>query len=364
MDIENKIRALASRIEKQKGSVLTEEACKTAFVMPFLSALGYDVFDPDVVVPEFIADVGVKKGEKVDYAIKINGDVSILVECKGYGKNLSAEHMSQLYRYFSVTKASFAILTNGVDYWFYSDLDDPNKLDQRPFFQFNILEHRPEDIEELRKFSVGLFDVDQILSNASNLKYSSAIKSEILKEFDEPSEEFTRLMVGRVYDGRFTQKVKEEFSPLVSTAIKDAVRDIVNQRLVAALNAGSPSRSVQDDTVQEDQRDALASVDKDSDGIVTTEEEIEAFNIIKAIVRSEINVGRVFLRDAKSYCSIIIDDNNRKPLVRLHFNGKSVKYIGIFDSNKQEEKIKIENVDQIFDLSEKIKKSASEYAGR
>jgi predicted type IV restriction endonuclease len=178
MEFLEKIKALAVRVEKQKDNIITEEACKNAFVMPFLNALGYDVFNPELVIPEFTADVGVKKGEKVDYAIKIDGKIAILAECKTCGSDLSQQHMSQLYRYFSVTDARFAILTNGQQYWFYSDLDEPNRMDQRPFFRFDILDYRPSDIAELSKFTQDQFDLDKILTTASTLKYSSAIQQE------------------------------------------------------------------------------------------------------------------------------------------------------------------------------------------
>jgi predicted type IV restriction endonuclease len=358
MDIAEKIKALAGRVEKLRSNVLTEEACKNAFVMPFLSALNYDVFDPEIVVPEFVADVGVKKGEKVDYAIRIGGKIALLVECKGCGKDLSDVHMSQLYRYFSVTEARFAILTNGIDYWFYTDLDEANKMDQRPFFRFNVLDYRPDDIQELQKFAIEMFDVDNILSTANNLKYSSAIKAELMKEFDDPSEDFIRMLVVRVFDGRFTQRVRDEFSPLVSSAIRDAVRDMVNQRITTALDAGSTGRPLAVPAAVPETADV--SGDRNSE-IETTEEELEAFHIIRAIVRPEVKSDRVVMRDAKTYCAILIDNNNRRPLARLYFNGKSVKYVGLFDSERQEERCMISGLDDIYGFADRLKKAAAMY---
>lgn len=224
MEFLEKVKALATRVEKQRDSVVTEEACKNAFVMPFLNALGYDVFNPEVVVPEFTADVGVKKGEKVDYAIKQDEKITILVECKICGSDLSQQHTSQLYRYFSVTDARFAILTNGQDYWFYTDLDEKNKMDQRPFFRFNILDYRPSHIAELSKFTRDRFDLDKILTTASTLKYSSAIQQEFAKELEDPSEELVSIFASRVYDGRLTKRVREEFKDIVANAIKECVR--------------------------------------------------------------------------------------------------------------------------------------------
>jgi predicted type IV restriction endonuclease len=364
MELTDKIKSLAARLEKQRENVVTEEACKNAFVMPFLNALGYDVFDPSIVVPEFTADVGIKKGEKVDYAIKMNGKISILVECKGCGTSLASAHTSQLYRYFSVTEARFAILTNGIEYWFYTDLDAPNKMDQRPFFQFNIFEYRSFDLIELQKFTSDAFNVDVILSTANNLKYSNAIKNELLKEFDNPSDDMVRLLVARVFEGRYTQKVREDFAPLVVSAFRDAIRDMVSQRLTSALEAtGAGGVAVSAGAVpivHADASAALAVADAGGD-IVTTEEEVEGFHIVKAIVRSHIRANRIVMRDAKSYCAILVDDNNRRPLARLHFNSKSVKYLSIFDADRAEERVRIEALEDIYLYADRLKATASAY---
>lgn len=365
MELIEKVKALAARIEKQRASVQTEEAAKTAFVMPFLQSLGYDIFDPHVVVPEFIADVGLKKGEKVDYAIKVNDKISILIECKGCGVNLGQAQMSQLYRYFHVTEARFAILTNGIEYWFYTDLDEPNKMDQRPFFRFNMLDHRSDDVGELQKFTSDAFDVAAILSTASNLKYSSAIKAELLKEFDNPSDEMIRLLVSRVFEGNITAKVKVDFAPLVAAAFRDAIRDRVSDRLVTALEVTSGAAagltvSIPSTTPTAPAAPSTATAE-DGEEIVTTEEELEGYHIVKAIVRSEVKADRVTMRDAKSYCAILLDDNNRKPLIRMHFNSKSVKYISLFDSDKNGEKIKIESLDDIYTYAERLRVTAASY---
>ena len=116
MDLATKLLELEKRTAQHRELLLTEEAAKTALVMPFLQALGYDVFNPAEVVPEFTADVGIKKGEKVDYALCIDGRVNILIECKPSTIDLDLKHASQLYRYFSTTDARVAVLTNGVVY--------------------------------------------------------------------------------------------------------------------------------------------------------------------------------------------------------------------------------------------------------
>ena len=176
MDFSDRIRDLANKIPRQIDHLETEEATKHALVMPFINALGYNVFDPTEVMPEYVADVGVKRGEKVDYAILMDSKPILLIECKSSNTNLNKEHASQLYRYFSVTDSRFGVLTNGITYQFFADLEEPNKMDTKPFFEFNMLDAKDVSIEELKKFTKEAFDLDDILTNASELKYTREIK--------------------------------------------------------------------------------------------------------------------------------------------------------------------------------------------
>ncbi len=325
----------------------TEEAVKTAVVLPFLRALGYDVFDPTEVVPEFTADAMGKKGEKVDYAIKIENEIRILIECKPISVALEKKHLDQLYRYFSVTNAKFAILTNGRTFNFYTDLDAPNKLDARPFFVFDVTDFGPSIVAELRKFEKGSFDVSAILATAERLKYTSGVKQIIAKLIEDPSEDFVRIVSSSVYDGRMTAQAKEMFTGIVRTAFREVIMDSVKSRLSNALA----------DTEQVIEKIDEPAIEEPE--VVTTEEEREGFMIIKAIVRDTISPKRVVMRDQKSYCGILIDNNNRKPLARLWFN-RSVKYVGLFDG-ENEERIIIETLDQIYDHSERLRATAKRY---
>lgn len=365
MDFADKIAALAQRIAKQKDCIETEEATKNAFIMPFLSALGYDVFDPHVVVPEFTADVGVKKGEKVDYAIKRDGKVVMLVECKPCKSALSTQHMSQLYRYFSVTEARFGILTNGIVYWFFTDLEEPNKMDAKPFFEFDMFNFRPAQVDELKKFANTNFDITSILETASDLKYGSLLMREIANEIDSPSDDVMRLLIGRVYDGKLTANVLSKFGPLVQKAMKDTIRELVNQRLSNAMDDTaktalpvSPSEPTKGEPLQAAQ--ASAEGTGELNDIVTTQEEADGYQIVRAIVREVVKVERVIMRDAKSYCAILLDDNNRRPICRLHLN-RSIKYLGLFDVDKNEERVRIESLDDIFAHAGRLKATAASY---
>jgi len=154
MELLDKLNSMAAKIRQQGAAIQTEEATKNAFVMPFIhSVLGYDVFDPTEVIPEYVCDVGTKKGEKIDYAILKGGDVQILVECKKIGEALNLNHAGQLFRYFHVTNARIAILTNGQVYKFFTDLDAPNKMDEKPFLELDLLDIDAHVVPELVKLT-------------------------------------------------------------------------------------------------------------------------------------------------------------------------------------------------------------------
>lgn len=347
MSLEENLRLLSERVRSHSSSMATEEAVKTAVVLPFLRALGYDVFNPAEVVPEFTADAVGKKGEKVDYAIKIDGEIRILIECKPITTNLDKVHLAQLFRYFTVTSAKFAILTNGRTFHFHTDLEEPNKLDTRPFLTFDLSEIQPHLFAELKKFEKADFDVSGILATAERLKYTSALKGAISKIIDEPPEDFVRLVSAGLYDGRFTAQVRDQFTGLVRSAFREVIRDSVKSRISSAL-------ADTEQMVEEVEGGA------DDDEIVTTEEEREGYMIVKAIVRDTIKPNRVVMRDAKSYCAILVDNNNRKPLTRMHFN-RSIKYISLFDGDK-EERVQIETLDHIYDHTDRLRATAAKYA--
>lgn len=350
MDLLDNINQLANRVERQKDHCATEEAAKTSFVLPFFKALGYDVFNPLEVQPEYVADVGVKKGEKVDYAISIKDRVQILVECKPIGAKLELEHASQLFRYYSVTEARFAVLTDGIKYCFYTDVDAPNKMDKKPFFVFDLLDFRKTEITELKKFTKEVFDIDAIMNAAADMKYQHALADEIRNEFSEPSEEFTRLLAGRVYDGRLTQNVAQKFSGFLKRAIANHIRETVDHRLKGALNVKEGEDTEMDPAPSE----------QDSGGIDTNLSEVEAHFVIKAIVAEVLDPERVHIRDGKSYCAILLDNNNRKPIVRLHFNNEKRLRVQIFDV-ADPEKVSIGRVADLFRFKLQILKAVAQH---
>lgn len=362
MEFSERLAALATKVRNQASAIGTEEATKNAFIMPFIATiLGYDVFDPLEVVPEFTADVGIKRGEKVDYAIVRDGEVQILIECKTSLSALKIENASQLFRYFGTTNARLAVLTNGAVWQFYTDLDAPNKMDSKPFLVLDLLDIDETLIPEIQKLSKESFDLDSIINAAEELKYVGALRREIAGQFREPSDEWVRFFTTRVYDGMFTAKVREQFTTLVRKASKQFLTEQVNGRLKTALGAGT-SAPVESAPISEVSSHQVAEDDIDRDTeIETTLEELEAYQIVKAIACSEVKPHRIVHRDQKSYFAILIDDNNRKPVARLHFNTKQ-KYLGLLDESKTEIRHPIDSLDEIYQHSETIRDAVTRYA--
>lgn len=347
MDIQSKLNSLSDKIKSMKDKIETEEATKTAFVLPFINLLGYDIFNPTEVVPEFTADIGLKKGEKVDFAIFHNDEPILIVECKHWNEKLDI-HSSQLFRYFHVSKSRFALLTNGIEYRFFADLDETNKMDEKPFLEFDVAKLKDTTIQEISKFHKSNFDLDKIVNNASSLKYTKEIKKVFNKELVEPSPDFIRYFSSKVYNGRLTEKVIEQFRSLVQKAINQLISENVNDRLISALDKEAEQQEVENVEEVEESK------------IITTDEELDAFRIVTAILRRKLSISRIAHRDTQSYFGILLDDNNRKPLARIYINGNR-KYIGVFDDKKNERKHQIESIDEIYSFEEELLKTIDYY---
>jgi predicted type IV restriction endonuclease len=346
MDFKDQIKQISDRVIKLKDQIHTEEATKNAFIMPFIQSLGYDVFNPIEVVPEFVSDIGLKKGEKIDYAIFKDGNPTILIECKHWGQNLSI-HDGQLLRYFHTSKAKFGLLTNGIIYRFYSDLVDPNKMDEKPFLEFNIIDIKDNQIEELKKFHKNVFDAESIINTASELKYMNELKSILHNELQNPSADFVKHFARQVYPSVVTAKVLEQFTNLTKKSIQQYITDLITERLTTALTKENNAAKEQNE-IDAAEKDKLAD-----NKIITTEEELEGFMIVKTILRQKIDSTRISHRDAQSYFAILLDDNNRKSICRLYLNG-SKKYIATFDDQKKEIKNEIVSLDDIFKYANEL----------
>lgn len=350
MSFSDIVEDLKKRSKLASKQALTEEATKTSVIMPFIKAIGFDPFNLEEVVPEFVADIGIKKGEKVDFAIKFDGKFAILIEVKPVSCALGSAQFNQLYRYFGVTDARLAILTNGREVWFFSDIDEPNKMDKRPFFIFDLQSYDEVQLGELENFQKSKFSMENILSAASNLKYTTSAANYIRKQLEEPEDDFIKLVGKQIHDGMLTRSVVEQLKPAIQSALDTVIRDRIQDKLNVAFQPENTKRTEKPESPEINQE------------IVTTEEETQAFMIIRALAAKTIDLDRVTIRDSKSYCAVFVDDNNRKPICRFYFNAKTVKYVGLFDANKTEKKIAINSLSDLYEMHDAIESTVSSYA--
>jgi Uncharacterized conserved protein len=353
MDFIDQIKQLSLRVVKTKDVITTEEATKMSLIIPFFQTLGYDVFNPEEFLPEYTADVGIKKGEKVDYAIMINGKPVILIECKWCGMPLE-KHDSQLFRYFGTTPAKFAILTNGIVYKFYTDLDETNKMDLIPFLEIDLLNINENLVSELKKFQKSNFDPDTLVSVASELKYSKAIKEIFNSQLTEPTDEFVRYFASQVYDGQKTQIIIDKFRAIVKNTLNDFISEKMNEKIKSAFNA-----EIKNDEPKEKQNDIpeISEEPQIINKIVTTEEELESYYAVKSILNGMSDIKKITYKDTESYFNIIYDNKITQWLCRLKFTPqkKLLIFPAVLDlENKKEIRYEIESVNDVYAYSEML----------
>lgn len=350
MDLIDKVKQLSQRVSKMKDNITTEEATKMSLIIPFFQMLGYDVFNPEEFLPEFTADIGIKKGEKVDYAIIVNGKPTILIECKWCGESLE-RHDSQLFRYFGTTSAKFAILTNGIVYKFFTDLDETNKMDLIPFLELDLENLRENTVAEVKRFHKDSFDPDNLVSAASELRYTKALKDFFEEQLKNPSDDFIRFFVGQVYTGTKTQAIIEKFSIIVKKALNDFVSEKMNEKIKTALSSS-------------DQQEQPIAKEEDVDNIpapkiITTQEELEAYYIIKSILNGTIDLSRLYYKDTESYFNILIDNKVTRWVCRLRLDGKK-KYIFFPTKDKSMQKMSIADLNDLYSLKDLIISAAKQ----
>ena len=356
-DLDDRLRSLAGRVHQRLDKISGEESTKNALAMPFINdVLKYNVFDPDDVVPEYVADVGVKKGERVDYCLFQNGVPAIIVECKAYGADLSKESITQLHRYFHNTEARFGILTDGVVYKFFTDLDKDNKMDDSPFFDFNILDYRDMDIEVLKQFCKDAFDTSEIRTRARDLKIARDIKAALEQEIDEPSPEFAKFLIGRTGFGSRSAKAIERFQRIAKGAFHSMIEEKMQARLESALRA---TKLKQRDEPEESPASAPASTAKEID---TTEEETLAFAIVREIAGQHVSQDLIDTYDTKNYHVVFLRSPHNlltRTICRLYLKNPDYKRIsfpvlGNSGSPPEYKIVPIQSIEDIHDHAERL----------
>ena len=349
-DISERIDVMVRRVHGQVKHIKTEEATKLALINPFIrDVLGYDTTDLTQVIPEYVADVGIKQGEKVDYAIMYEGEPSILIEAKKTGTPLDREEPSQLFRYFTaLDSAVFGIYTDGVKYLFYTDVDKQNVMDTSPFLTLDLADVASESLDVIARFVNGEFVPSAIREGANELKYVRFLKAEISRIFKNPSPEVVRAFMTDAYDGSKTAKAVESFTGYVKTAANLVFEERMRERLNAAMHTADEPTEIND--VEPD-------VSKVSD------REIHAFSTVKALLYDVIDVSRLYLREMSGYTMVIVDDSVLKPVCKLKLRTSpySVEMAGRADGKRIYRPISVDGVEGIYELETELETVAKEY---
>ena len=335
MIFEEKLNNFSKSISAKKRGISTEETTKFALILPFLRILGYDVENPNELKAEYSADVGVKKSEKIDLAVCIDNEVKMLIECKPANIKLTSNHRNQLYRYFSVSDVKIAILTNGSIYQFFTDFDNLGRMDENPFLEVDLRNLTDSKIESLKLFTKDNFSLEKIQEHVEELKYRQMIHNTLIEEINYPSDELIHVLAKKVYSGILTKSRMKYFEKIIKEEIKDVFDN---------------------------------DYELDLSDIITIDEEMEGFYIVRAIVSEAIDSDRVSIRDRKSYCGVLLDDNHHYPICRLYFNDLDNLVVAFFDSMQKdkhgarvEEQIAINNVVDIYNYKEKLLETVMAY---
>lgn len=363
MDFKDAIQQLSEKIGRQKDNILTEEATKTSFIMPMISAWGYDVFNSFEVVPEMDCDL-TRRGDKIDYAIMKDNSPILLIECKHCKQNLDL-HNTQLAKYYAASNARFGVLTSGIEYRFYADLEKKNIMDEKPFLVVDMLNLSDSDIEQLKKFHKSYYNEQDILSTAQELQITIQVKELLNKNFQNPGDEFTRYFVKYTGDGKSSQKLIEQYRPIVKKSIASVINDIISDRLnVAMKNENKVEEQVTAEVEHETPRPNETNDEKLPEGvvfqdlergIVTTQEEIDAYNIVRSILRQYVDAKRIRYNDYKTYFSVNIDGSTWWWICRIYIGKRSKRICLPKDNYKTSEWINIDSIDDIFSYADKLK---------
>ncbi|MCB2291668.1 type I restriction enzyme HsdR N-terminal domain-containing protein [Clostridium sp. CS001] len=300
MDFMEEIKLFSNRIMQIKDKIQTEEAVKTSIILPFFNLLGYDIFNPEEFIPEYTTDVGIKKGEKIDYVIMRESSPVLLIEVKNCPDKNLKRNVSQLFRYFAVSKARYGLLTNGFSFIFYTDLNEKNIMDTESFFEFNILDLNDKDIIEISKYTKNNFNVDEMYESASELRYLNKIKQLIISQSKKPSDAFVNYILGEMNIGRRTKTLVDTFRTYTKASLKilltDNKQSIINGNNFDVENIENP--------------------------ITMTQLELESFYIVKSILRKIIEPENITFIDSATYFTVIIANNSEKWVCKVHMKNK------------------------------------------
>ena len=293
-----------------------EEDTKIAVIQPFINkVLGYNTANLNEVKSEVNTDYG---SFKIDYAIFKDGAPIILIECKKCADILDKKYLNQLKTYYpgiKGAKSKFGILTNGIQYQFYTDIQDENILDSKPFFEFNLLNINDSDIKILSYFNKSE-DINNARQIAEELKKRKDLRNKIEELLEDPPKDFVKFMAKQVGVSFVGESVVKEYTSLIIDVIDEYISDKTNKNL-------NP-----------------------------TNIELEGYYIVKTLLKDIECSGKISFKKTDNSIIILYKDSNEKPICNLYLND-IIKYIGLFQKDV-EKKIVINEIDDIYKYSDKI----------
>lgn len=331
MDFAEEIKLFSNRIMQIKDKIQTEEAVKTSIVLPFFHLLGYDIFNPEEFIPEYTTDVGIKKGEKIDYVIMNELSPVLLIEVKNCPDKNLKRHISQLFRYFAVSKARYGMLTNGFRFILYTDLDEKNIMDTESFFEFNMLDLSDNDIIEISKYTKRNFNVDEIYESASELRYLSKIKQLIISQSKKPSDAFINYILSEIHIGRKTKTLVDIFREYTKVALKTLILD----------------------NKQNFNYDSNLDVDTMETSITMTQIEMESFYIVKSILRKTIAPENINFIDSETYFTVIVKNDSEKWICKISMKDKREITLP-YNNEAGEITYNFESIDDLYELHKEL----------
>ena len=355
MDFLDELKKLSDKLKKVGPTLASEEATKTALVMPFIRALGYDVFNTDEVMPEFVATSSDKKDQRVDYAIMKDGCPIILIECKALGTPLEYGQADQLRKYFNCsTTAPVGILTDGNIYKFFTDLEQTNLLDKTPYMTFTLEKIDKRLIPEIQKLGKDRFDPDDAVNAAEKLKYTGMFKEILEENVEEPKDELVKFFLSQSdYEGRATVSVLAKFKDILKDALEGFIADKITDRLTAALDAGEKKDSPQTPSPATEEP-KTETPEPSFGGSSPSEEEMQGYYIVKSILGGVCPLERITIKDKQTLCNIPFDGNIRKPIIKFFFEENKL-VVGLITDDNKVDKHSIEKLDDIYGFADQIK---------
>ncbi len=364
MDFVQKLHELATQIPRleQQGLIKTQASTKQALVLPFISALGYNVFDPGEVTPEFVAEMDVQQGNYADYAVMRDGKPIIVFECKSLQTDLNQLQPVALDRYFTFTEARIGVLTNGLAYEFYTDLDAQSSRDEMPFLVFNILDSTSHEMMKL--FTRQSFDLETITSIPLDLKYTSVIKQLIADEMSQPSERLVNYFASQVYSGPLSPARQTQFADIIQHAWREilgapAMIEEAPAPVQAVATPPKWPRAEATPTASNPPTPAPkpASPPPFPDTkTILADPGLEAFRIIREIAQSVVSNKHIVMRDAQGYCYLVHNNGSRRrvAICRVYINGGQ-KMLGLFDEHQEEHQFPLERVEDLRGYTDQLK---------